>query len=95
MDAGEFEYDETVDLLLNMAGAKAPLAIGRVSLAQAIQVVVNQWPPSSKGSVLITRDGPDLTSFNEVLAIYNRDDFPRPAKVHGDTGATAKTAGFE
>ena len=77
MDAGEFDYDETVALLLNMAGAKAPLAIERVSLAQAIQVVVDQWPPSSKGNVLITRDGPDLTSYDEVLAIYNRDDFPR------------------
>jgi hypothetical protein len=77
VDAGEFDYDETVDLLLNMAGAKAPLAIERVSLAQAIQVVVDQWPPSSKGNVLITRDGPDLTSYDEVLAIYNRGDFPR------------------
>ena len=67
MDAGEFDYDETVDLLLNMEGAEAPVAMERVSLAQAIQVVVDQWPPSSKGSVLITRDGPDLTSSTRFL----------------------------
>ena len=67
VDAGEFDYDETVDLLLNMEGAEAPVAMERVSLAQGIQVVVDQWPPSSKGSVLITRDGPDLTSSTRFL----------------------------
>jgi hypothetical protein len=91
--AGEFDYDETVDLLLNMEGAEAPVAMERLSLAKAIQVVIDQWPPLSKGSVLITRDGPDLTSYDEVLAIYNRDDFPRPPVGHADTGATAQTAG--
>jgi len=60
---GEFDYDETVDLILHREGEEAPLAINRVSLAQAVQEVVDQWTPSQPGSVLIIRDGPDITSF--------------------------------
>jgi len=76
---GEFDYDESVDVFLNVEGA-TPVAMRGVSLARAIQVVVDQWPPSGKASVLISRDGPDITSYDEVLAIYKRDDFPRPPK---------------
>ena len=76
---GEFDYDETVDVSLNIEGA-TPVSMRRVSLAQAIQVVVDQWSPPQQGSVLINRDGPDITSYDEVLAIYKRDDFPRAPK---------------
>jgi hypothetical protein len=76
---GEFDYDESVDVFLNVEGA-TPVAMRGVSLARAIQEVVDQWPPSGKGSVLINRDGPDITSYDEVLAIYKRDDFPRAPK---------------
>ena len=73
---GEFDYDESVDVFLNVEGA-TPVAMRGVSLARAIQVVVDQWSPPQEGSVLINRDGPDITSYDEVLEIYNRDDFPR------------------
>ena len=76
---GEFDYDESVDVFLNFEGA-TPVAMRGVSLARAIQVVVDQWPPSGEGSVLINRDGPDITSHGEALAIYKRDDFPRAPK---------------
>jgi hypothetical protein len=76
---GEFDYDESVDVFLNVEGA-TPVAMRGVSLARAIQVVVDQWPSSGEGSVLINRDGPDITSRDEVLAIYKRDDFPRAPK---------------
>ena len=76
---GEFDYDESVDVFLNVEGA-TPVAMRGVSLARAIQVVVDQWSPSEEGSVLINRDGPDITSYDEVLTIYKRDDFPRAPK---------------
>ena len=76
---GEFDYDESVDVFLHVEGA-APVAMRGVSLARAIQVVVDQWPPSGECSVLINRDGPDITSHDEVQAIYKRDDFPRAPK---------------
>jgi hypothetical protein len=60
---------------------KRPL---RVSLSQAIQTIVEQWSPSEKGSVLISREGPDITSYEEVLAIYNREDFPGPRRAQRD-----------
>ena len=72
---GEFDYDESVDVFLNVEGA-TPVAMRGVSLARAIQAVVDQWSPPQEGSVLINRDGSDITSYDEVLAIYNRDDFP-------------------
>jgi hypothetical protein len=74
---GEFDYDETVDVFVSVEGA-TPVAMRGVSLTRAIQVVVEQCSPSGNGSVLINRDGPDITSYGEVLAIYKRDDFPRP-----------------
>ena len=76
---GEFDYDESVDAFLNVEGA-TPVAMRGVSLARAIQVVIDQWSPSGEGSLLINRDGPDITSYDEVLAIYKRDDFPRAPK---------------
>jgi hypothetical protein len=76
---GEFDYDESVDVFLNVEGA-TPVAMRGVSLARAIEEVVDQWPPSGNGVVLINRDGPDITSYDEVLAIYKRDDFPRAPK---------------
>ena len=76
---GEFDYDELVDVFLNVEGA-TPVAMRGVSVARAIQVVVDQWPPSGEGSVLINRDGPDITSHDEALAIYKRDNFPRAPK---------------
>ena len=81
---GEFDYDESVDVFLNVEGA-TPVVMRGVSFARAIQVVVDQWPPSGEGSVLINRDGPDITSHDEALAIYKRDDsrvFPNPTKHH-------------
>ena len=84
---GEFDYDETVDLILHREGEEAPLAINRVSLAQAVQEVVDQWTPSQPGSVLIIRDGPDITSFDDVLTIYNREDFPRAPKGRAEPAA--------
>jgi hypothetical protein len=77
---GEFDYDETVDVLTNPEDKEAPPAMHRVSLSQAIQAIVEQWSPSQKGSVLISREGPDITSYEEALAIYNREDFPRPPR---------------
>ena len=77
----ELDYDETVDLLINWQGEDAPPPMMRVTLEQAIRTVVEEWPASHKSSALISRDGPDLTSFDEILAIYNRDDFPRPPKA--------------
>jgi hypothetical protein len=76
---GEFDYDESVDVFLNIEGA-TPVAMRGVSLARAIQVVVDQWSTSGEGSLLINRDGPDIKSYDEVLAIYQRDDFPRAPK---------------
>ena len=76
---GEFDYDELVDVFLNIEGA-TPVAMRGVSLARAIQVVVDQWSTSGEGSLLINRDGPDIKSYDEVLAIYQRDDFPRAPK---------------
>ena len=76
---GEFDYDESVDVFLNVEGA-TPIAMRGVSLGRAIQEVVDQWPPSGDGDVLINRDGPDIKSYDEVLAIYQRDDFPRAPK---------------
>ena len=76
---GEFDYDESADVFLNVEGA-TPVTMRGVSLARAIQVVVDQWLPPQQGSVLINRDGPDITSYDEVLAIYKRDDFPRAPK---------------
>ena len=64
---------------LNVEGA-TPVAMRGVSLARAIQVVVDQWPSSREASVLINRDGPDIRSHDEVLEIYKRDDFPRSPK---------------
>ena len=78
---GEFDYDESVDVFLNVEGA-TPVGVRRVSLARAIQVVVDQWSTSGEGSLLINRDGPDLKSYDEVLAIYQRDDFPRAPMPH-------------
>ena len=84
---GEFDYDETVDLILHREGEEAPLAINRVSLAQAVREVVDQWTPSQPGGVLIIRDGPDITSFDDVLTIYNREDFPRAPKGRAEPPA--------
>ena len=39
------------------------------------------------GSVLIIRDGPDITSYDDVLTIYNREDFPRAPKARADPAA--------
>ena len=76
---GEFDYDKSVDVFLNIEGA-TPVAMRGVSLARAIQVVVDQWSTSGEGSLLINRDGSDIKSYDEVLAIYQRDDFPRAPK---------------
>jgi hypothetical protein len=84
---GEFDYDETVDLVLHREGEEAPLAINRVSLAQAVQAVVDQWSPSQPGSVLIIRDGPDITSYDDVMNIYNREGFPRAPKGRAEAAA--------
>ena len=78
---GEFDYDELVDVFLNVEGA-TPVAMRGGSLARAIQVVVDQWSTSGEGSLLINRDGPDIKSYDGVLAIYQRDDFPRAPKPH-------------
>src|SRR3954451_17183882 len=81
---GEFDYDETVDVLTKAGDKEAPPAMHRVSLSQAIQAIVEQWSPSQKGNVLISREGPDITSYEEVLAIYNREDFPGPSRGQPD-----------
>ena len=81
---GEFDYDETVDVLTNPEHKDAPPAMHRVSLSQAIQAIVEQWSSSQKRSVLISREGPDITSYDEVLAIYNRHDFPGPRRGQPD-----------
>ena len=78
---GEFDYDETVDVLTNAEDKEAPPAMHRVSLSQAIQTIVERWSRSQKGSILISREGPDITSYDEVLAIYDREDFPGPRRA--------------
>jgi|tagenome__1003787_1003787.scaffolds.fasta_scaffold19710978_1 hypothetical protein len=75
---GEFDYDETVDVLTNAEDKEAPPPMHRVSLSRAVQVIVEQWSRAQQGSVVISREGPDITSYAEVLAIYNREDFPGP-----------------
>ena len=62
----ELDYDETVDLLINWQGEDAPPPMMRVTFEQAIRTVVEEWPASHKSSALISRDGPDLTSFDEI-----------------------------
>src|SRR3954462_14544953 len=72
---GEFDYDETVDVLTNTEDKEAPPPMPRVSLSRAVQVIVEQWSRAQQGSVVISREGPDITSYAEVLAIYNPEDF--------------------
>jgi hypothetical protein len=75
---GEFDYDETVDVLTKSEDEQAPPPMHRVSLSQAVQVIVEQWSRAQQRNILISREGPDITSYEEVLAIYNREDFPGP-----------------
>jgi hypothetical protein len=81
---GEFDYDESADVFLNVEGA-TPVAMRGGSLARAIQVVVDQWSTSGEGSLLINRDGPDIKSYDGVLAIYSETTsrvLPSPTKHH-------------
>src|SRR3954451_25248667 len=59
---GELDYDETVDVLTNVEDKEAPPPMHRVSLSQAVQVIVEQWSRAQQGSVVISREGPDITS---------------------------------
>ena len=86
---GEFDYDETVDVLTNSEDEQAPPPMHRVSLSRAVQVIVEQWSRAQQGSVLISREGPDITSYEEVLAIYNQKDFPGPRQSGPDSAPTS------
>ena len=81
--------DETVDLVLHREGEEAPLAMRSTGcrLRRLCKAVLDQWSLSQPGSVLIIRDGPEITSFDDILTIYNREDFPRAPKARADPAA--------
>ena len=81
---GEFDYDESVDVFLNVEGA-TPVAMRGVSFARAIQVVVDQWPPSGEGSVLINRDAPISRRMTKLWRSTSEPTsrvLPNPTKHH-------------
>ena len=59
----ELDYDEAVHLLINWQGEDAPPPMPRVTFNRPSEPWSKQWPASRKSSALISRDGPDLTSF--------------------------------